>query len=115
MQQSNTFNAKTVDWQKPGVSIDTGQLPAYQAEAGDIASFQRDGVVLLRGVFRDWVDRLRAGLQRNLDNPRAYAFPCESNPQGESGRFFDSYCNWQLIPEYQDFVAHSCAASIAGC
>ena len=25
-----------------------------------------------------------------------------------------SYCNWQLIPEYFDYVAHSNAASIAG-
>ncbi|MCP4332736.1 MAG: phytanoyl-CoA dioxygenase [Gammaproteobacteria bacterium] len=114
MQQFSTFNAKTVDWQKADVSIDASQLPAYQADADDIASFQRDGVVLLRGVFRNWVDRLRAGLQRNLDNPREFAFPCESNPQGEPGRFFDSYCNWQLIPEYYDYVAHSCAASIAG-
>jgi ectoine hydroxylase-related dioxygenase (phytanoyl-CoA dioxygenase family) len=114
MQQTNSFNANTVDWQKTGVSIDAGQLPDYQADAVDITSFQRDGVVLLRGVFRDWVDSLRAGLQRNLDDPRAFAFPCESNPRGEAGRFFDSYCNWQLIPEYYDFLAHSCAASIAG-
>jgi ectoine hydroxylase-related dioxygenase (phytanoyl-CoA dioxygenase family) len=69
---------------------------------------------LLRGASSQWVDCLRAGLQRNLDNPRQFAFPCESNPAGEPGRFFDSYCNWQLIPEYLDYISHSAAASIAG-
>ena len=114
MQSSNPFNKATVDWHKPGFRIDTSNLPEYIADADDIETFQRDGVVVLRGVFTDWVDRLRAGLQRNLDDPQSFAFPCESNPSGEPGRFFDSYCNWQLIPEYQDYLSNSCAASLAG-
>ena len=114
MQESNAFNIETVDWQKPGTRIDAARLPVFDADPDDIEAFQRDGVVLLRGVFKDWVDTLRAGLQRNLDNPERYAFPCESNPAGEPGRFFDSYCNWQLIPEYLDYLSNSCAASIAG-
>lgn len=114
MQASNSFNARTVDWQKAGVSIDASQLPGFDADPADIAAFRRDGVVLLRGVFADRVDQLRAGLQRNLQNPEGFAFPCESNPAGAPGRFFDSYCNWQLIPEYFDYVAHSPAAALAG-
>lgn len=114
MQQGNQFNQVTVDWHRPGISIDTGGLASHSARAEDIETFRRDGVVLLRGASTEWVDRLRAGLQRNLDNPQQYAFPCESNPAGEPGRFFDSYCNWQLIPEYFDYVSHSAAASIAG-
>ncbi|MDH3759550.1 MAG: phytanoyl-CoA dioxygenase family protein [Gammaproteobacteria bacterium] len=114
MQQDNQFNQVTVDWQKPGVSIDTCGLVSFAAKQEDIETFRRDGVVLLRGACSEWVDSLRAGLQRNLDNPQQFAFPCESNPAGEPGRFFDSYCNWQLIPEYLDYVSHSCAASIAG-
>jgi ectoine hydroxylase-related dioxygenase (phytanoyl-CoA dioxygenase family) len=114
MQTNSPFNANTVDWHKPGVEIDTSQLPDFAVEATDVEAFQRDGVVLLRAVFSDWVDRLRAGLQRNLAAPQRFAFPCESNPAGEPGRFFDSYCNWQLIPEYFDFVTGSHAASIAG-
>ena len=113
MNQSNAFNSKTVDWQK-GVSIDTANLPEYPARVEDIETFQRDGVVILRGAFSDWVKPLRQGLQRNLDNPQQFAFPCESNPDGAPGRFFDSYCNWQLIPEYFDFVSQSAAASMAG-
>lgn len=108
------FNEATVDWQGGAVDIDTSVMPQYQAKAEDIKSYQKDGVVLLRGVFSDWVEILREGLKRNLDNPQQFAFPCESNPDGEPGRFFDSYCNWQLIPEYLDFISHSCCASLAG-
>jgi len=108
------YNDATVNGQGSGVSIDAARIPQFIANQSDIDDYQRDGVVLLKGAFIDWVDVLRGGLQRNLDNPQQFAFPCESNPQGEPGRFFDSYCNWQLIPEYLDFVSHSCAASMAG-
>ena len=84
------------------------ELPAVTVEA-----FQRDGVCLLRQAFPSWVEPLRAGLERNLNNPERYAFPCDSIRDAESGRFFDSYCNWQLIPEYLLFVLTSDAASIA--
>lgn len=114
MQQGDQFNQHTVDWRRPGIEIDASGVTPYAARPEDIESFRRDGVVLLRGASIDWVDPLRAGLQRNLDAPHSFAFPCESNPSGAPGRFFDSYCNWQLIPEYLDYVAHSNAAAIAG-
>jgi hypothetical protein len=104
MNQAEGINEATVDWQASVGDIDTSTAPQYLASADDIEAFQRDGVVLLRGVFDHWVEILRNGLQRNLDNPEAFAFPCESNPEGEPGRFFDSYCNWQLIPEYLDYI-----------
>lgn len=111
--QETSNNQSTVEWQK-GIEIDCRNLPDYPASTEDIATYRRDGVVLLKGVFKDWVEPLSRGLQRNLEDPQSYAFPCESNPRGAPGRFFDSYCNWQLIPEYLDFVANSCAASMAG-
>lgn len=114
MQQVDKFNQATVDWRNPGIKPGLDAAADYGATPAQIETFQRDGVLLLRQAFGDWVEPLRAGLQRNLDNPGAYAFPCESNPEGEPGRFFDSYCNWQLIPEYLDFVTHSCAAAMAG-
>tara|TARA_B100000676_G_scaffold240929_1_gene241974 strand:+ start:6403 stop:7311 length:909 start_codon:yes stop_codon:yes gene_type:complete len=108
------FNQSTVDWRTGDISVDLASLPQYQANAADIDMFRTDGAVLLRGAFADWVESLRDGLQRNLDAPEFYAFPCESTPKGTPGRFFDSYCNWQLIPEYRDFVLTSEAASMAG-
>ena len=114
MNQTEGFNKATVNWQGSVGNIDTSAVPQYQASADDIKTYQRDGVVLLRGAFSDWVETLRSGLRRNLDNPQQFAFPCESNPDGKPGRFFDSYCNWQLIPEYLDYITHSCAASMAG-
>jgi ectoine hydroxylase-related dioxygenase (phytanoyl-CoA dioxygenase family) len=114
MNTEKGYNDTTVNWQGNGVSIDASGVPEFVADQSDIDKYQRDGVVLLKSAFVDWVDGLRNGLQRNLDNPQQFAFPCESNPDGEPGRFFDSYCNWQLIPEYLDFVSHSCAASMAG-
>ncbi len=34
-----------------------------------IETFQRDGVVLLEGVFDDWIDTLRAGVDTNMSDP----------------------------------------------
>lgn len=114
MNQGDGFNEATVVWQGSVGHIDTSDTSEYQVNPEDIATFHNDGVILLRGASRDWVDTLRKGLQRNLDNPQQFAFPCESNPDGAPGRFFDSYCNWQLIPEYLDYISNSSCASMAG-
>ncbi len=107
-------NLFTVPWQADdAVPLEAG-VPDYLPDPADVAAFRRDGVVLLRSAFADWVEALRAGLERNLAEPEAYAFPCESTAAGEPGRFFDSYCNWQRIPEYRDHVTRSCAAAMAG-
>lgn len=87
--------------------------PGYIADAEQVESYLRDGVALVPGAFTDWVEPLRAGLERNLAHPDEYAFPCDSTGPDEPGRFFDSYCNWQHIAEYRDFVFQSGAASMA--
>ena len=112
------MNEWTVPWLPDGVTaIAEGAAPGveYRASEADVEAFERDGVVLLEGAFADWVEPLRAGLDRNLAAPRDYAFPCESTGDTEIGRFFDSYCNWVRIPEYQEFVVQSCAAPGVGC
>ena len=111
---ASSFNQATVDWRRPPPPIDPSQAPPWPEDAAAIERFQKDGAIVLRGVFEEWVEPLRAGLERNLKAPQDYAFPCESAPDGEPGRFFDSYCNWLLIPEYLDHVSRSCAASMAG-
>ncbi len=108
-------NQATVDWKVSGIpAIDLSLIPEYRVEPDLITRYQSDGATLLRGLYRDWVSTLRAGLQRNLDDPMAYAFPCDSTPDGAPGRYFDSYCNWLLIPEYFEHVTRSSAASVAG-
>ncbi|NNE80294.1 MAG: phytanoyl-CoA dioxygenase [Silicimonas sp.] len=77
----------------------------------DIETFQRDGVVLIKGLFADHVDTLRAGIERNMSNPGPYA--AENLKEGDTGRFFDDYCNWTRIPEFADVVHQSPAAEVA--
>ena len=115
MDDKEGFNQATIPWRAPDLAgLDLAGAPDHAADSAAIAAYRRDGVVLLEGAFTDWVEALRAGLERNLAEPSRYRFPCESNPAGAPGRFFDSYCNWDLIPEYRDFVCRSEAASMAG-
>jgi ectoine hydroxylase-related dioxygenase (phytanoyl-CoA dioxygenase family) len=76
-----------------------------------IETFRRDGVVLVRGLFRDYVETLRAGVERNMAEPGPYA--AENLKAGETGRFFDDYCNWTRIPEFNEVVWGSPAAEVA--
>jgi ectoine hydroxylase-related dioxygenase (phytanoyl-CoA dioxygenase family) len=76
-----------------------------------IDSYQRDGVVLVRGLFADHVETLRAGVARNMENPGPYA--SNNDKAGETGRFFDDYCNWGRIPEFAEVINGSAAAMVA--
>ena len=77
----------------------------------DTERFQTDGAIVLRGVFRDWVERLRAGVAKVMAEPS----PLERTyrPQDGSAPFFQDFCNWQRIPEFRAFVLESPAAEIA--
>ncbi|MBT8410960.1 MAG: phytanoyl-CoA dioxygenase family protein, partial [Octadecabacter sp.] len=57
------------------------------------------------------VDTLRAGIARNMADPGPYA--AENLHSHEKGRFFDDYCNWQRIPEFEQVIRHSPAAEVA--
>lgn len=77
----------------------------------DIVTYQTDGVVLIRGLFADHVETLRAGVARNLADPGPYA--SNNDKAGETGRFFDDYCNWQRIPEFAEVIERSDAGAVA--
>lgn len=77
-----------------------------------IEDFARDGAVLIKGLFADHVDTLRAGVARNMAEPGPYA--AENLLPGEGGRFFDDYCNWTRIPEFEQVIRQSDAARVAG-
>lgn len=81
-------------------------VTAEMAEA-----YRRDGVVLVRGLWADWVEVIRAGIERNMAEPGPYA--AENLKPGEAGRFFDDYCNWTRIPEFSRVVRDSEAARVA--
>ena len=46
-----------------------------------------------------------------MAEPGPYA--AENLKEGESGRFFDDYCNWTRIPEFEDVIRNSPAAAVA--
>ncbi|MFV0513734.1 MAG: phytanoyl-CoA dioxygenase family protein [Jhaorihella sp.] len=77
----------------------------------DIDTFQRDGVVLVRGLFGEHVETLRRGVAANMADPGPYA--SNNERAGETGRFFDDYCNWERIPEFARVVRNSPAAAVA--
>ncbi len=78
--------------------------------AETINAFRRDGAAVLRGVFTDWVETLRAGVSRNLAEPSADVKIYQG--QSGAGRFVGDYCNWGRIAEYRDFIFNSDAAAI---
>ena len=79
--------------------------------AQDVADYARDGAVVVRGLFAGQVDMLRAGVERNMQEPGAYA--AENLHAHETGRFFDDYCNWQRIAEFRDAIASAPVAEVA--
>ena len=76
-----------------------------------IDDYQRDGVCLIKGLFADYVETIRSGIETNMREPGEYA--AENLKPDEGGRFFDDYCNWQRIDEFSDVVWNSPAAEVA--
>ncbi len=76
-----------------------------------IETFQREGVVLVKGLFAEYVEHIRVGIEKNMEEPGPYA--AENLHKGEAGRFFDDYCNWQRIAEFSQVINKSPAAEIA--
>ena len=75
-----------------------------------ISKFKAKGVTVLRGVFKDWVEVLRAGVDANMADPDPNARIYRG--ENRDGRFFEDYCNWARIPEYSDFIFNSNAAAL---
>jgi ectoine hydroxylase-related dioxygenase (phytanoyl-CoA dioxygenase family) len=76
-----------------------------------IDQFQRDGVVLIKGLFADQVELLRQGVEENMENPGPFA--SENKKEGQTGRFFDDYCNWDRIPAFKQDIQESPVADVA--
>ena len=67
--------------------IDKSLLEESWVGGKSIQTFEKNGAILLKGVFKEWVPKIIAGIERNLSSPSKYAN--ENNV--DSGRFFDDY------------------------
>ncbi len=76
-----------------------------------IDTYQIDGVVLIRNLFKDYVDTIRKGIDFNMAEPSE--FGAENLKPGEGGRFFDDYCNWTRVAEFEVVIRNSPAAEVA--
>jgi ectoine hydroxylase-related dioxygenase (phytanoyl-CoA dioxygenase family) len=76
-----------------------------------IQLFQDDGVVLIKGLFADYVELIQIGIDYNMQNPGRYA--AENIKDSEGGRFFDDYCNWDRISQFQEVIKNSKVAEVA--
>lgn len=77
-----------------------------------IRSYQEDGFVFLPGLLgQEWVMLAEAGAKRNRANPGPNAMMhFEGNKDRE---FYDDYCNYAVIPEYQRLLEDSPLADVA--
>ncbi len=76
-----------------------------------IDTFQKTGVVLLKGVFADYVNGARQAIEQNKANPswreRTY------RPDDGSAPFFQDYVVWKQFDGYRALVKDSAMAELA--
>ena len=78
-----------------------------------IEAFRRDGAVCVRGVLSaDEVMLVEQGIERNLAAPsdRALVASRDNDP----GRFFEDFCNWGAVGEFERVIRSSGIAADAG-
>ena len=59
-----------------------------------IKEYQINGVIIIKHLFKGWIEPLRTGFQKVLDNPSKHG---RENVTDNNGRFFEDYCNLSLI------------------
>ena len=74
-----------------------------------IEDYQNFGVIIIKDVFKEWIEPLRKGFQKVLDNPSIHG---RENVDENEGRFFEDYCNWERIGEFKDCIFNSPGAQI---
>ena len=68
-------------------------------------------MVVLRGIFRDWIDRLAQGIAEVRAQPSQ--FERSVHPKDGTASFFQDYCNWSRIASFRSFVFESPAGEAA--
>ena len=74
-----------------------------------IDDYENLGVIIVRDIFKEWIEPLKIGFQKVLDKPSKHG---RENVNKNEGRFFEAYCNWERINEFKDFIFNSPAAEI---
>jgi len=75
-----------------------------------IDNYQKDGAIVIKDIFKPWVNILTKGFEKVLKDPGPHAR--ENTSINENGRFFEDYCNWDRITEFEKFAKESPAAQI---
>lgn len=77
-----------------------------------VTDFARDGAVVIRGALSaDEIALLTRGIDANLARPGPLAAVASS--ADDPGRFFEDFCSWQRIPEYERIMRDSALPAIA--
>ena len=74
-----------------------------------IKDYHKNGVIIIRNVFKDWIEPLRQGFQKVIDKPSIHG---RENVNDQNGRFFEDYCNWERIKEFRECIYKSLGAQI---
>jgi ectoine hydroxylase-related dioxygenase (phytanoyl-CoA dioxygenase family) len=70
------------------------------ADTGVVDAFRRDGAVPIRGLLSEaQVETLRQGIERNRAEPGPLA-----QGHGADQTFFEDFCNWERIDEYEQAI-----------
>lgn len=86
--------------------------PEPAVTSQEIATFKRDGAIVLRSQFApEWIELLRAGIDADLADPTGN-FACHTRDRDAPG-YFEDYWAWSKIPEFEEFVRNSPCAPIA--
>lgn len=88
-------------------------IPCRKISTQEIDTFQRDGIVCLRGLFsEDWIEALRAAAEESLADPGELHAEL-ADERREAGRFFHDTFVWKRNDTCRRFVFESPAADIA--
>lgn len=91
----------------------SGGFSRHIVTARELETFQEQGVVCLRGVFGEWIEKLATGIAKNQANPSKFSERLTTEGSTRSF-YFNDYFNWRQIPEFREFVYKSPAGEIAG-
>ncbi len=78
----------------------------------EIKQFNTNGVLCIpKALDEKWLTLLSQGIERNKSDRGPWS--CDYTQPGDSGEFWDDYCNWDRFIEYRRVLFESPLASIA--